>query len=326
MNLLITSDLHLGLSRQAHFTAESSAAREAASRAMLGEIFKTPHYQAICGGDFFDKFSNPEHVLLESLHYAEQFYRILAGNHDLSNRQSAKSSLEVVNRVLGNVVFVPTVTAEFEYERDLALRFIPHCLTQDLFEHELEQVSAVTGKRNLLFLHCNYDIKFEQDYSSLTLSKQRAEQLLELVDHIFIGHVHTPSDHFEDRLHIVGSHFPTAFDNLTDKRHLVYYSATNQVTSICHWKADQMAYVGPSDTAPDGRQFYDFTTPCDPKLAVKLFKQGAFGIRLPCAVPQRQALKVDAFERLPDAIARELREKDTDLFHLWTELSHADVD
>jgi DNA repair exonuclease SbcCD nuclease subunit len=322
VKLLVTTDFHLGLTRSANFTADSNQAREAESRKTLSSILSTPHDEAICVGDFFDKFSNSEGLLLESLHYAEHFKFILAGNHDLSNRHSAKSSLEVVNRVLGNVVFEPLVSSGEE----VAYHFVPHCLTQDLFEHELERLAPEEGKRNLLFLHCNYNIPFEQDYASLNLSAQRAEQLLEHFDHIFVGHVHTPSDHFEDRLHIVGSHFPTAFDNLTDKRHLVYYSATNQVTSICHWKADQMAYVGPSDTAPDGRQFYDFTTPCDPKLAVKLFKQGAFGIRLPCAVPQRQALKVDAFERLPDAIARELREKDTDLFHLWTELSHADLD
>jgi DNA repair exonuclease SbcCD nuclease subunit len=322
VKLLVTTDFHLGLTRSANFTADSSQAREAESRKTLSSILSTPHDEAICVGDFFDKFSNSESLLLESLHYAEQFQFILAGNHDLSNRHSAKSSLEVIDRVLGNVVFE---------RRDVAIsgilhHFIPHCLTQDLFEHELAQLQPSANMRNLLFLHCNYNIAFEQDYAALNLSESRAEQLLEKFDHIFIGHVHTPSDHFGNRLHIIGSHFPTAFDNLTDKRHLVYDSATNQVTSIWHWKADQLAYTGPPQSAPDGRQFYDFTAPCDPKLAVKLFKQGAFGIRLPCAVPQRQALKVDAFERLPDAISRELREKDADLFELWTELSSADLD
>lgn len=322
MKLLVTTDFHLGLTRSANFTADSSQAREAESRKTLSSILSTPHDEAICVGDFFDKFGNSESLLLESLHYAEQFQFILAGNHDLSNRHSAKSSLEVIDRVLGNVVFEPLVSAGEE----VAYHFVPHCLTQDLFEHELEQLAPEEGKRNLLFLHCNYDISFEQDYAALNLSASRAEHLLTLFDHLFIGHVHTPSDHFGNRLHIIGSHFPTAFDNLTDKRHLVYDSATNQVTSIWHWKADQLAYAGPPQSAPDGRQFYDFTSPCDPKLVVKLFKQGAFGIRLPCAVSQRQALKVEAFENLPAAISRELREKDPDLFTLWTELSHADLD
>lgn len=321
MRLLITTDLHLGLTRSANFTADSSQAREAESRKTLSSILDTPHDQAICVGDFFDKFSNSEQLLLESLYYAEAFQYILAGNHDLSNRHSAKSTLEVVNKVLGNAVFERTTIQS----TGMTYHFVPHCLTQDLFEHELEQLDPVDGyNRNLLFLHCNYAIPFEQDYASLNLTAQRAEQLLTHFDHIFIGHVHAPSDHFSNRLHVVGSHFPTAFDNLTDKRHLIYDSETNAVTSIWHWKADQMAYVGPSDAAPDGRQFYDFTTPCDPKLVVKLFKQGAFGIRLPCALPSRQALKVDAFERLPDAISRELREKDPDLFHLWTELRESD--
>lgn len=322
MKLLIVSDPHLGLTRSANFTAESSQAREAESRRVLGLALDTPHDEAICGGDFFDKFSNSEQLLLESLHYAEAFGFILAGNHDLSNRQSAKSSLEVVDRVLQNGVFEKLVSDS----ETVSMHFVPHCLTQDLFEHELDQLCAEAGKRNLLFLHCNYDIPFEQDYASLNLSAKRAEQLLEKFDHIFIGHVHTPSDHFNDRLHVIGSHFPTAFDNLTDKRHLIYDSTNNCVTPIWHWKASEHVYSGPPEHAPDGKQFYDFTAQCDPKLVNKLFKQGAFGVRVPCKVSQRQALKVDAFERLPDAISRELREKDQDLFHLWTEMSHADVD
>ncbi len=322
MKLLIVSDLHLGLTRSANFTAESSTAREAESRRALSSILSTPHGLAICGGDFFDNFSNSEGLLLESLHYAEHFEFILAGNHDVSNRYSAKSSLEVVNRVLDNVVF-ERKTVEIS---GIMHHFIPHCLTQDVFEHELEQLQPEQDLRNVLFLHCNYDIPFEQDYASLNLSAKHAERLLGKFDHIFIGHVHTPSDHFDNRLHVIGSHFPTAFDNLTDKRHVVYDSDTNTVESIWHWKADEHVYIGAPDSAPDGRQFYDFTSRCDPKLVVKLFKQGAFGIRLPCAVTQRQALKVEAFENLPAAISRELREKDPDLFTLWTELSDADLD
>jgi DNA repair exonuclease SbcCD nuclease subunit len=322
VKLLIVSDPHLGLTRSANFTAESSAAREAESRKVLGRILDTPHDEAICGGDFFDKFSNSEQLLLESLHYAEAFDFILAGNHDLSNRQSAKSSLEVVDRVLQNGVFEALVSDS----EAVSMRFVPHCLTQDLFEHQLDQLCPEAGKRNLLFLHCNYDISFEQDYASLNLSASRAAQLLKKFDHIFIGHVHAPSDHFDDRLHIVGSHFPTAFDNLTDKRHMVYDSDTNTVKSIWHWKAQEHVYTGPADQAPDGKQFYDFTSVCDPKLVNKLFKQGAFGVRVPCKASQRQALKIEAFERLPDAIARELREKDRDLFELWTEMSNADLD
>lgn len=321
MKLLIATDFHLGLSRQANFTAESSKAREAESRRVLGTVLDTPHDVAVCVGDFFDGFSNNESLLLESLHYAENFDYILAGNHDLANRHSTKSTLDVVDRVLGNVIFEPMCsTAE-----DCALHFIPHCMTQDLFEHALEQAVPEVGVRNLLFLHCNYNIPFEQDFASLNLSERRAEQLLAHFDHLFVGHVHTPSDHFDDRLHIVGSHFPTAFDNMTDKRHILYDSATNTVTSHWHWRAAGGLFQGPAGQAPDGRQFYDLTTDADPKLVVKLFKLGALGVRVPCKASVRQALKVAAFERLPEAISRELREKDRDLFELWAEMSSAEL-
>jgi DNA repair exonuclease SbcCD nuclease subunit len=321
MRILIASDFHLGMKRDANFTAGSSAARELEARRVLGEILHTPHDYAVCVGDFFDQFSNPEHVILESLYYAEHFDAILAGNHDSSNRASVKSSLDVLAKVRGNAVIFESAQ---RLVGDTWLHFVPHCLTQDLFEHELENLLPKAGSANILFLHCNYAIGFEQDFASLNLSETRARQLLERFNHIVIGHIHTPQTLLDGRLHLVGSHFPTAFDNLTDKRHLVYDTTTGHLESIVHWRAEDNLYVGPPGSAPDGKQFYDFTEPADPKLAVKLFKQGAFGVRLPQVESARKICQLDRLEKLPDVVRRDLETTDPELFALWEELQHAD--
>ena len=71
MKILFASDFHLGLTRTANHTAESSQRREQASREMLRQVLATPHDLAVCGGDFFDKFSNPETTIIEAMAFAD---------------------------------------------------------------------------------------------------------------------------------------------------------------------------------------------------------------------------------------------------------------
>ena len=67
MKILFASDFHIGMTRTANHTSESSQRREAASREMLRQVLATPHDLAVCGGDFFDKFSNPETTIIEAM-------------------------------------------------------------------------------------------------------------------------------------------------------------------------------------------------------------------------------------------------------------------
>ena len=324
MKILIASDFHLGLSRKANFTAESSARREQISRAVLSDVLQTEHDIAICAGDFFDKFSNPETTIIDALDYAKRFHYVLAGNHDSSQRADTKSSLDVVEHALTNcdVVKEPLQAG--------MLWFVPHCLSQGQFLAALDKVqqhaSQDDGQTKLLIAHCSYAMDFELSTSSLNLPRERAEQLLTTFDYVLLGHEHIAREDFGGRLQVIGSHYVTAFDNLTDKRHLVFDTETRRLDSVVHWRAGEHVYVGPGEDAPPGLDFYDLSGDVDPKLAVHLFKAGALGVRV--AGRDRVIGEVDrpvlSLAGLPQQIARELA-RNPELLAIWESLQEDEV-
>ena len=320
MKILFASDFHIGLTRTANHTSESSQRREHASREVLRQVLATPHDLAVCGGDFFDRFSNPETTIIEAMEYADQFDAILAGNHDHSQRADTKSSLDVIasaNLERG------AVTSEPFFGKNLYL--VPHCLSQELFMAALDDAQQRAARAELnvpriLVTHCSYDLSFELSTSALNLTRERAEQLLTAFDYVLLGHEHVAQEDFAGRLIVIGSHFPTAFDNLTDKRHLVYDTEARRMDSVCHWRAGEHVYVGPSCDAPPGLQYYDLADSSDPKLPVHLFKAGALGVRVPSSAAQQTFVHQD-LPRLDLAaqIRGELAEK-PELLALFDEL------
>ena len=300
MQILFASDFHIGLTRTANHTSESSQRREQASREMLRQVLATPHDLAVCGGDFFDRFSNPETTIIEAMAFASEFDYILAGNHDSSQRADTKSSLDVIDNSLANCVVVKEPQqqmahppANFQYPHHCChVWFVPHCLSQELFLAALTDIEAAaaldrnSGAPSILVTHCSYDLSFELSTSALNLSRERAEQLLTAFDYVLLGHEHVAREDFAGRLQVIGSHFPTAFDNLTDKRHLIFDTVTKRMDSVCHWRAGEHVYVGPGCDAPPGLQYYDLSDNGDPKLPVHLFKAGALGVRVPSSAAQ----------------------------------------
>ncbi len=301
MKILFLSDLHLGLTRTANHTAESSQRRELESRKQLSAIIgkgmvgvARNHWpKIVCAGDFFDKFSNPETTIVEAIECANAFEYILSGNHDHSQRADTYSSLDLLAEVQGQDSSIVKEPSKYSIE---GLWFVPHCLNQDLFVEALEQVrgkaSCTEGPR-ILVTHCNYALPFELTSSSLNLSRALAEQLLGTFDFILLGHEHTPREDFDGRLIVIGSHFPTAFDNLTDKRHLIYDTETKSMASVVHWRAAEHVYVGPGCDALPGLQYYDLSDNSDPKLPVQLFKAGALGVRVPSSAAQQTFVHQD---------------------------------
>jgi predicted phosphodiesterase len=287
MRTLFVSDIHFGLSRQANHTQESSLRREAAAREALSDIYygvlKKDLVVAVCAGDFFDKFSNPETTIIQAIPYANSFDYILAGNHDHSQRADTYSSLDLLAETLDSRVSVITAP---QSDPMRSLWFVPHCLTQDQFVEALEKArldASLQSCPGILVTHCNYAMPFELSSSSLNMTREMAEHLLGVFDYVLLGHEHTPKEDFDGRLIVIGSHFPTSFSDLTDKRHLIYDSATGVMSSVTHWRAAEHVYVGPGCDAPPGMQYYDLSDCDDPKLPVHLFKAGAFGVRVPSA-------------------------------------------
>lgn len=323
--ILIASDFHIGLTRSANHTAESSRRREKKSLKVLSQVLETPHDLALCAGDFFDKYSNPEHVLAEAKPFYDQFEIVVRGNHDSSNREDTLSSLDLLNRWSDD----KKSSLSWTKEEGLDIWWIHHCLTQEQFVTDLLGAAQLAGgsgtTRNILLTHCSYDSPWDLPTSSLNMPRDLAEELLKTFDYVFLGHEHTPREDFDGRLVVVGSHFPTAFDNLTDKRHLVLTAdgGTLRLESITHWRASEYVYAGPGADAPTApsKQFYDLTD-ADPKLPVALFKAGALGVRVAGAVQSERdfELPTASLEGLPKLIAKELA-SNPDLLALWNSLS-----
>ena len=195
MKILFASDSHIGLTRTANHTTESSQRREQASREMLRQVLATPHDLAVCGGDFFDKFSNPETTIIDALEFADAFNYVLAGNHDSSQRADTKSSLDVIDASLARCLVVKEpmsaliTSSGFADPDAVRLWFVPHCLSQELFLEALNQAqqeaeAAGPKTARLLITHCSYDLSFELSTSSLNLTRERAEQLLTAFDYV----------------------------------------------------------------------------------------------------------------------------------------------
>jgi DNA repair exonuclease SbcCD nuclease subunit len=327
--IIILSDTHLGLTRKANFTAESSVRRERIAYQLLEDLLASypQTYPLVCGGDLFDRFSNPERTVLRAYDLLSdgRNVHLLAGNHDVDQRVESCSSLELLGilcednpgsqiEVLRNRVAVRT------YDQ-AQLVFVPHCLSQDLFLEALELARQASDPGAILFLHCTYDLSFDTSHTALNLTREMAQSLLLHFRYVLLGHEHVPREDFGGRLRVIGSHYPTAFDNLSDKRHLLLDTQTLELESIVHWRSADYVYRGPADGARPGFDFYDLTDVADSKLPLELFKQGALGVRVPgqetsLGRPDLEAVGVD---RLPEQIAKELAEWPERL-KLWLEL------
>lgn len=326
--ILIASDFHIGLTRSANHTAESSKRRELKSLKTLSQVLETPHDLAICAGDFFDKYSNSEQVLHDAKPFFDRFDLVVRGNHDSSNREDTLSSLALLKRWSDP----RRASLQWTTEEGLGIWWVSHSLTQEHFVEDLlneATLARVTGNtRDILLTHCSYDSPWDHSVSSLNMPRDLAEHLLETFDYIFLGHEHTPREDFNGRLIVVGSHFPTAFDNLNDKRHLVLTAedGTLRLESITHWRASEHVYAGSGADAPPGKQFYDLTD-ADPKLPVALFRDGALGVRVAGAETSsdRVELPTTSLEGLPSLIAKELA-RDPKLLAMWNSLSADEVE
>lgn len=328
MRILFASDFHLGSARKAGFTAESSVRREDYSFEMLGKILETPHDLAVCGGDFFDRFTNSETCISEAAQIAKKFTFILPGNHDVSGRQGVIGSLELMH--LLNPEWEPFERGWSQFWESgtrVELYAVPHQLTQALFLDQLDHAKRAARRGEvhgwkILLLHCNYDSPFDLSESSLNLTQEKARELLQVFHFVLLGHEHRALDDYDGRLRIIGSHLPTDLGDLTDKRHLVFDTDTGHFESITHWSAAAHAYTGPAAGAPTGRQFYVLSECADHKLPVQLFKEGAFAVRLlsEASDEARPAAERPRLHQLPALIEQELAEQ-PDQLALWKEFT-----
>ena len=217
-----SSDYHLGVNRVAHTTPQSRLMLRQTIYQQAISVLEGENVTNIHLGDLFDKFNNNEEVIRQGAEVARKCAFVMAGNHDMSNRETAKGSFELLHSLGGfNTVTGTLVTYPME---NTTVVFEPHCLTQEEFVVKLgrwvndtENKLRESKRTKFLLLHCNYDSKFPQKDSTLVLERDMAEKLLEVFEYVLIGHEHNSRTDFDGRVVCVGNIFPTSFGDISDK-------------------------------------------------------------------------------------------------------------
>lgn len=325
--VLIYSDPHLGLQRKANFTAASSLAREAYVRVLLSEFLESKaHDKALCLGDFFDKEHNQESVILAGVELAKKTDLILAGNHDVANREGVVSSLEVIRELYKERVVIEDPRCEQIGSTLFCLA--PHTLTQAEYDKSIqtlcEKASRFNGYR-VLCLHCSYNSPFELPESSLNLTEEKARVLLGYFHFVFIGHEHIPASHFDGRLQIIGSFYPTSFDDIRSQHRIIFFDTETGLISEEEIKFKSWSGKS-SEFLPGHYEYVTLIDDMDPgltqRIALSLFADGTFGVKIITkAASETGAIQTRKVSSLPETIIEDLTKNFPDLVSYWTEMT-----
>lgn len=337
MSILFYSDPHFGLARRENFTERSLAAREADCLAYLnGLVAQHQPVTVVCLGDLFDKANNHERVIMTGAAALSVTDLVLAGNHDVINREGAVSSLHVLKEIGGDKVVLENWGPNLN---DAVLWLIPHCKTQTEFMGTLNQALGWPGglpprlkeKPQILCLHCNFDSSFADKEQELSLSREMAERLLQMFDFILIGHEHAAADYFDGRLKIVSSLFPTSFgDAGAVHRALLFEDGQfkDLPTPANYFKGSSSRLCFESIQAefdPKGGFFDlidDLPTGEAARMAVELFDLGAYAVKIRSQQAAAfEPTEVRQVKSLPATISDFLRENEADLVWLWDEFT-----
>ena len=230
--IIFYTDPHLGLTRSGNTTPRSAAS--------LQERLFTQSYNIcqrdglkVCLGDMFDTYSNNERVMDRAMPILSKTALTLSGNHDVVNQAGKMGSLEMMNGMFasltgqGKALFSefgkPMAFSWPLYEESVHLVAVPHVASQEIFEESLVDAMQIKIDRGhggaMLLLHCNYDLSSAwATETSLNLTPEMCERLLEKFDYIMLGHEHAPAEYFDGRVIILGNTFPTGLGDVSDKR------------------------------------------------------------------------------------------------------------
>lgn len=242
-NITIFTDPHLGVSRTAHTTRDSSKLLQDQLYIQAKNIVGGAKHPLICVGDLFDKAFNPERILVQGYNVASRCKKTLAGNHDMSNREGTVTSLDALADMGVQICRTPNLTDPY-FEADESIYMVPHHASQEVFEQAMKNAAAHAaehrqGVASYLFLHCNYDFDLAVEDSTLNLTQDLAKDLIIAFDYIFIGHEHNPSTHLGGQVVVLGNTHPTSFHDVGDK--FIYHLEldTAELTTELVWSKDQ---------------------------------------------------------------------------------------
>lgn len=252
MKYLFCTDFHLGVKSASHTTIRSqnslqkhiyekgleivTSARESGAR-----VYNL--------GDMFHRHSNKEPIVLQGLNIARQCHRILAGNHDVLNIAGTVGSLRLVGEALRDedpenprVVIAPDQSEPYCYtevnlDETTSITFVPHCLTQELFEAsvQLAMDDQLDNEEcfSILCLHCNVNDNFghlEEEGATLCLTEAMQKKVLERFNLVLVGHEHKPQVLHKGRLQVLGNLFPVSFGEIEDRYVYWFDTKTKKLT------------------------------------------------------------------------------------------------
>lgn len=263
MIINLFTDPHLNVSRQAHTTPQSS--KELNQRLYEFALkAKSDTLINYCLGDLFDKSFNPEWAVIQGIEVAKDCY-VLAGNHDETNREGTKCSLEVVKASgLSKVVRNPSVSKAFYVKTDEGVYMVPHHASQEDFVVALEAAAEDSKGEGVLMVHCNRgEIMGPAPDSILVISKEEEDKLLQSFKRIFYGHEHSShnneveGDKVISRAVVLGNTHPTSFSDMSNKYRYEYNLETDELFRFPLWKkSEKFLSVKIGDSLAEGD--YDF--------------------------------------------------------------------
>jgi DNA repair exonuclease SbcCD nuclease subunit len=247
----IVTDPHEGLKRASHTTPSSKLRWTEEIHRHLMKQLDTDH-SVYCLGDLFDKSNNPESVIIKGYEAVGKMKRVVSGNHDLINRADVITSMQLLHDELGLsevISFSPfgQYTVDIWEEQGWTFFCIPHASTQTLFEKALQEAydkaEMNNRDRNVLLLHCNYDIPtdFATD-TSLNLTKENAQDLSEKFRVTVLGHEHNPKEDLNGSVVVLGSTMPTDFSCMGEKRAMLL-SETGEISYETIWESSLQAEI-----------------------------------------------------------------------------------
>lgn len=339
--LIFYSDPHLGFNRTANTTVES---RKRWSHLAFDNLYqklkelKTKHPAAIviCAGDMFDKESNDEATLLQAMKLMEVTDVVLAGNHDLPNREGKESTLRVLQKIYGDErIVLPAQTSDWGWDKRDRFTLLPHHGNQVLFDNAVVGL-LLEDNDGVLVTHCNYDSeRATHNDASLNMTKDQAEALIESgFKFIVNGHEHAPRTELQGRFRIVGNTFPTGFGDISDKFVWLYDERNSQWTAEPLFSRENSFKVwlpaGFEAHVQGEPLFIDLVGKVEPEQGpavaeylTKLFDQGCFAVRNRVTYTTSDQVVGDLSEvgasvvNLAETISKDL--KDSDLGELFNQ-------
>jgi DNA repair exonuclease SbcCD nuclease subunit len=263
-NITIFTDPHLGTSRAAHTTRESSDALKMELFHQAMAIVSTGEHPKVCVGDLFDKSFNKEEVIAQGFAVAMGCKWTLAGNHDETNREGTMSSLRLLKEQGCPIIAAPNLTDPY-FDCFESMYFVPHHASQEIFEVAMREAAAHAahnrdGLASYLFLHCNYDFQLAATDNTLNLPRAMAQELIGSFDYIFIGHEHNGSTDLGGQVVVLGNTHPTSFHDIGDKFTYDLELETATLTKNLVWsEKDRYREIKMGSEIPDltGVQFVD---------------------------------------------------------------------